>query len=257
MSDGPWIVFTDLDGTLLDAQTYDCRPASLALAELAARAIPVVFCTSKTRAESEFLQHQIGVSGPLIVESGGAIWIDGEIVVLGVRYAEVLDRFRELKALVGGAIRGFADLTDAELAQLTGLPPDQAVLARQREYEEPFFFLHDQEVLAGRICSEAEQMGLRVTRGGRFWHLHGPTDKGRAVRHLLQRYPGHRSIGLGDSALDLPMLQVADWAVVVARPDGTHDPILQTHLPNSYRTRAPGPFGWTEAIGVLVFGRAH
>ena len=45
------VVFTDLDGTLMDHDSYDVAPAKPALDALAARSIPVVPVTSKTRAE--------------------------------------------------------------------------------------------------------------------------------------------------------------------------------------------------------------
>ncbi len=45
------IVFSDLDGTLLDHRTYDYTPALPALASLQEKQIPLVFCTSKTAAE--------------------------------------------------------------------------------------------------------------------------------------------------------------------------------------------------------------
>jgi len=248
----PWIVVTDLDGTLLDAETYGWRPARFTLESLAAREIPVVFCTSKTRAEAETLQKELGVSGPLIVESGGALCIDGKTIILGVPYKSLLGCFREMKAATGGVLRGFSDLTDQETADLTGLSLSRAQWARQREYDEPFFFDRDEDRLIDAVIQKAAKWGLRVTRSGRFWHLHGQADKGLAIRRLLEYYPGFRSIGLGDSAMDLPMLEVVDVPVIVARPDGTHDPHLHAALPLSYKTRESGPAGWAEAVEQFI-----
>jgi ribonucleotide monophosphatase NagD (HAD superfamily) len=45
------LVFTDLDGTLLDHDTYDWTPARDALDRLTRAGIPVVFTSSKTAAE--------------------------------------------------------------------------------------------------------------------------------------------------------------------------------------------------------------
>lgn len=252
MTAAPWMIFTDLDGTLLDAETYGCEPARIALVRLKSLGIPVVFCTSKTRAETELLQQQLDCRGPAIVESGGAICTPEETTVLGVPYAELLDRFGRLKALTGGALCGFSDLTDEQLASRTGLSIAQAALARKREYEEPFFFVRDEAEWLPQVRGKVAEWGLRITRGGRFWHLHGSTDKGQAVRRLLQRYPDAQTIGLGDSALDLPMLKAVDWPVAVARPDGTHDPVLESQLPELFRTQRPGPAGWAEAIQALV-----
>ncbi|MCG7852909.1 MAG: HAD hydrolase family protein, partial [Methanosarcinaceae archaeon] len=48
-----YVVFTDLDGTLIDHDTYSYKAARPALAALKKQGIPLIFCTSKTRAEIE------------------------------------------------------------------------------------------------------------------------------------------------------------------------------------------------------------
>ncbi|MBI3466371.1 MAG: hypothetical protein HY000_25445 [Planctomycetes bacterium] len=51
------------------------------------------------------------------------------------------------------------------------------------------------------------------------------------------------------------MLQAVDVPVAVARPDGTHDPVLVSHLPGLRKTPEPGPRGWSGAIRAIVLGR--
>lgn len=68
-----WVVFTDLDETLLDRETYSFEAARAALSELARRRIPIVFCTSKTSAESLELQSRMGIDEPFAYENGGGI----------------------------------------------------------------------------------------------------------------------------------------------------------------------------------------
>ena len=66
------LVFTDLDGTLLD-DAYRFLGAEAALARLAEQRIPLVLATSKTRAELTALAAQLpGVPG-LIFENGAGI----------------------------------------------------------------------------------------------------------------------------------------------------------------------------------------
>ena len=62
------IVFTDLDGTLLDHHSYSWRAASPAMAKLAANGIPLIFNSSKTAAEMRHLQNAMGIRAPFIVE---------------------------------------------------------------------------------------------------------------------------------------------------------------------------------------------
>ena len=67
------LVVTDLDGTLLDHETYSYAEAAPALAELRRRGIPLVLASSKTRAEMELLHAELGLSDPFICENGAAI----------------------------------------------------------------------------------------------------------------------------------------------------------------------------------------
>jgi mannosyl-3-phosphoglycerate phosphatase len=108
-----------------------------------------------------------------------------------------------------------------------------------------------------RLDRAARARGLRVTRGGRLRHLTGPTDKGRAVRALVELSPGlagARSIGLGDAANDLPLLQAVDRPIVMPRPGGGFDPVLAETLPHAERAPAPGPAGWSRAVLAVLAG---
>ena len=66
------VVFTDLDGTLLEHSTYSFAEAEEALDLLRSQDIPLVICTSKTRSEVEFWRRLLGNEHPFIVENGGA-----------------------------------------------------------------------------------------------------------------------------------------------------------------------------------------
>ncbi len=105
------------------------------------------------------------------------------------------------------------------------------------------------------LAAAAERRGLRVTWGGRFHHLTGPADKGRAVRQLLALHAGPvSSVALGDSPNDLTMLEAVDRPVLVPRPDGSVAEVLAQALPLAERAPGPGPRGWNEAV-LAVLGR--
>ncbi len=69
------VVFSDLDGTLLEIGDYPLREAEPALQRLRSEGIPLVLCTSKTFAEVEWYRDRLRNTHPFIVESGGAIYI--------------------------------------------------------------------------------------------------------------------------------------------------------------------------------------
>ena len=268
----PWLVFTDLDGTLLDHATYSFEPARPALEALAAAGIPLILCTSKTRAETERWRRALGNAHPFIVENGGAVFIpegyfafdagfdrrEGGygILELGRPYAELRGALDAIRKATGLPLRGFGDMTVDEIAERCGFTRDDAVLAAKREFDEPFV-LTDPDSLA-RVVRETETAGLRVVSGGRFHHLAGGSDKGRAVLALRELYVKSRgpvrTIGLGDSLNDEPMLREVDIPVLVRKPGGGH--VDGLHLPGLVIAPYAGSEGWREAVLGLLRGAA-
>lgn len=228
--------------------------------------------SSKTRAEMEPLSRALGLASPLIVENGGALLLPEDhpprpprgaelragfwSIVLGARRPELLRALRGAASELRIEIRSFASLEPAELAALTGLSAPAVHLALQREYDEPFLLEDEGEGAA--VAEAVRGQGLRVTRGGRFWHITGEADKGRALRALLDLYQaeGRRfsTVGLGDSANDLPLLHAVDRPIVMPRPGGELDAELRHSLPAAERAPAPGPRGWNIAVLAALDG---
>jgi hydroxypyruvate reductase len=264
------IIISDLDGTLLDSADYSFAAALPALAVIRARGVPLVLCSSKTRAEIEVCRRRMDNEHPFIAENGGGIFIprgyfsaafeaegfDGyRLVRLGTPYAEIRRRFVALRERLGAQVRGFADMTNEEVMELTGLSPEEAVLAKQRDFDEAFVFdgTPDESFLKA-----IEADGLHWTKG-QFFHILGDHDKGCAVsilKSLFRReYGAVASIGLGDSLNDLPMLQAVDRPVLVRHADGSYDARIE--LPGLIKTQRPGPGGWNDAVLQLLAAPMH
>ena len=259
------LIFTDLDGTLLDHETYSFDPAQDALQEIDRRGIPLVLCTSKTRAEVERYRRALNNHHPFIVENGGATFIPTgyfpfaspyqrevgsyHVIEYGMPYPRLVDMLREVRAESGARIAGFSDLSIEQVAALTRLPAEGARLAKVREYDEPFFVKGPPEEL-DRVKTLFRKRGCRCTRGGRFHHLTGPNDKGKAVSDLVRlferAYGEIRTVGIGDSQNDLPMLWAVDVPILVQRIDGKHDPTVR--VPNLIHAQGIGPKGWRTAV---------
>lgn len=262
----PAVVFSDLDGTLLDHHTYDWAPAAPVIAALADRGIPLVLTSSKTRREIEAWRRRLGNTAPFISENGGALWVpvgffprapaaaevvDGYWRVgLGVPYARLRAALPLLAERAGVALRGFGDMDTAQVAEATGMQPDEVADARARDYDEPF--APDRPLLQDegrRLARAAVDLGLRIARGGRFYHVSGPVSKASAARRLLEAWgPIALVVAAGDGPNDLELLALADRAVIVARPDGTCHPDLVASLPGARCTRRPGPAGFAEGV---------
>ncbi len=67
------IVFTDLDGTLLDHSTYSYSEAEKALRSLREKGIHLILCSSKSRDEIKIYRDKLSNNEPLISETGGVI----------------------------------------------------------------------------------------------------------------------------------------------------------------------------------------
>ena len=263
-----FVVFTDLDGTLLDHHSYSFEPALPALRLLKKRAVPVVLCTSKTRAETAELRDQLGLDHPFITENGGGIFIPLQyplprhhaetekegfrVITLGVSISQIHDAFAKLKESF--QVRGFSDMDARTLAGETGLNEDQAARALHRDFSEPFEFLDDEKRL-DELEREVAKLGLGLTRGGRFFHLVGPdAGKGAAVDILSGMYSRDNrkitTVALGDSLNDLSMLRAVDIPFLVQKPGHVYDP--KVRFESIRLAEGVGPEGWNRAILTLL-----
>ena len=265
------VVFTDLDGTLLDSVTYTYEKSLAGINRLKQNAIPIIFCSAKTRTEQEVYRREMGVFHPFIVENGGAIFIppnyfpfpfdhhkiaDGLLVIeLGTPYEEIrnlLDKVREDGKF---HFRGFGDMSVEEVAKETGLDTESAKLAKQREYDETVVIASEgkqSRVTSKEIEKTLEKIkesGLNWAHGGRFYDIMGDNDKGKAVAivsNLYRKMWGEiETIGLGDSLNDLPMLSLVDIPILVQKRDYSWENI---NLPHLLKVQGVGPEGWNRAI---------
>jgi mannosyl-3-phosphoglycerate phosphatase len=262
------LVVTDLDGTLLDDGHYGYDAARPALEALRARDARLVIATSKTRAEVGPLAAGLGLPAASVVENGGAVVVPAgffagdapaargpdAVIELGTARRALLEALAGISRETGIALRGFHEMEVEEIARLTGLAADAAARAAEREYDEPFVL--DDPAHLPAVAAAAQGRGLRVTRGGRFHHLTGTTDKGRGLSVVLgaleRRGDRPFTIGLGDAPNDLPFLRLVDRPVIVPRPGSQPDADLAQALPGALRAPAPGPVGWNAAVLALL-----
>ncbi len=241
------IIFTDLDGTLLD-RDYSFEGAKPALQLIKRKKIPLVFCTSKTKEETEFWQRKMGINDPFITENGGAIYIPKGYFDFQFRYGMETDRYYVIelgvtveklkKYLKNEDIRHMADLGVKRVADITGLPIGQAIMAMKRKYSLPF--VTEVKDIAKRI------KGAEYTKGFYFHYIMKGNDKGKAVKKLQQlyrkKYGEITTLAVGDSSADLSMLAVVDEAYLVRQYDGKY---IKSELT---KISEKGPLGFSKAI---------
>ncbi|MCL6268372.1 HAD-IIB family hydrolase [Sansalvadorimonas sp. 2012CJ34-2] len=260
------LVFTDLDGTLLDHNSYSTEPASEALALLEENNIPLIFNTSKTRSETIKLRRKLHNNHPFATENGSCLsvpdgYFQGEkkktvhTTFFGLLYTQIRQVLASIRAEYGFEFTGFGDMAAKEVAHLTGLSADEAVMAKDRDCSEPIVWADtDENLETFKRLLAARNMQLTV--GGRFYHVFSVGDKGLAVHWLADyfhaEFPDHHfiTIGLGDGINDLPMLNKVDHPILV-RPMHGNAPDT-SNIENISITDAPGPAGWNRSVINLV-----
>lgn len=260
------VIFTDLDGTLLDHISYKWEEARPALNLCKRLHIPVIMVSSKTRAEMVVLREKLGLSFPFVSENGGGIFFPNEgskgappgtILAeniwkcsLGMPYQFLVKCLMEIREELGWQIRGFSEMNLDEISHLTGLDLKSSRLAAIREYDEPFIVQEPEDMDLDSLQDAARKRDLKITKGGRFYHLHGKNDKGAAVEKVISWYrDSHHqvfTIALGDSPNDFSMLKQVDCPVLIG--SSHHFPDIEEMIPELRVTQEAGPKGWNSVV---------
>jgi mannosyl-3-phosphoglycerate phosphatase len=261
------LVFSDLDGSLLDHYSYSYAAAKPQIEALEQAGIPLILVSSKTRAEILTLRKELANRHPFIVENGAAVFIPTHYFTqqpantteregywvweLAPPRSQWLAILEDLANEFSGCFDSFDRAGVAGIMSMTGLSEQQAVAANQREYSEPVRWLASPEQEA-QFVQRLQEAGATVARGGRFISVSGRCDKGSALTRLRGHYPlaaGQTVIddlAIGDSANDTPMLEVAGTALVVRSP--VHDYPSLTRSQRVIYSDSCGPAGWSEGV---------
>lgn len=242
----PALVFSDLDGTLLDHSSYSWEAAATALSCLKKLGCGVVLATSKTAAEVVQLRERIGFSDwPAIVENGAGLLPPGFEADAGTEvYEQVLAHLADLPS----GFVGFGQMSPDELCDLTGLSRNEAMLAKRRAFTEPGLWTgSDTDLVAFRKA--AELAGLTMQRGGRFYSLSFGGTKACRMSEIVEEYKPAITVALGDAPNDIAMLERAEFGVIVANSASPPlPPISGEEVGRIRRTTREGPKGWSDAV---------
>ncbi len=267
------LVFTDLDGTLLDHDSYSAEPAREALNLLKEHNIPLIFNTSKTRSEVLHLRSKLKNEHPFATENGSSVSIPdnyfdetqhslstSHTTMFGSLYFQLRHDLCNLRSEYDFDFTGFGDMSVEKVSSCTGLTFEEAARAQDRDCSEPLLW-HDSEEKMELFTRLLLARNLNITRGGRFYHIGSGADKGLAVNWLTDtyraEYPNTKfmTIGLGDGINDLPMLNAVDYPILIPSKHGstlTSNALTKSSIRNLSTPDASGPTGWNTAIIKLV-----
>jgi len=264
-----WLVITDLDGTLLNHHDYTTDNALPAIKKLQDLNIPIIFNTSKTFSESITIQNQLNIKTPFIVENGSSIYLSKQLYPELKRHESIHSRDQYWEVVLGKSHSDISHIlknidtpssyyqllsacSAQEASSLTGLSLAQSEQAISREFSEPLIWLSGSEELAV-FKKQLEKHDLNTLQGGRFLHVLGNCDKGKATDKLIDILSSTKTqiktITLGDSANDAAMLITADISIIVNSPSNTQ---LQKLITPTFHTTREAPDGWAEGISYAL-----
>ena len=154
-----FIIFTDLDSTLLD-ENYSWKEAIPALEKINKLKIPLILNSSKTICEIEEIRNELNLFYPVIAENGAVIGIPNKINLksssstsLDISLSGSLNRDKIIKIMKSIRKRnkykfeGFSDWSIKKIMMLTDLNNSEACKANKRVATEPIQWFDSDENL--------------------------------------------------------------------------------------------------------------
>jgi len=147
------IVFTDLDGTLIDFESYSPKVAGPLARKLVRRKISLGFLFLKNAGGAIASHEGNGFINPCIVENGCGIFVPenfdllsdqpskaipgfGKLVKLGVSNLKIQKAIAKLSLDMGIDFRPYSKLTPLKISKITGLSEAATQRAQNREFSE-------------------------------------------------------------------------------------------------------------------------
>ena len=201
-------------------------------------AIPTVWVTSRSRLQIDEPRRRVGHASPFIAEDGCGVYLPEDYFHLKPAKTIRLGRFTtipiaQLLPAAKDALDSLSEETEVEvvplrslspreLTQNTGLPEREAELARQRDFDELFFFAGATEPDVTRFQNAATERKIALRQHGVLWSAAVGANLGQCVRDLVKLYeralrshPG--IVGIAGTSEAAALLPVCDRGVVLAR----------------------------------------
>jgi mannosyl-3-phosphoglycerate phosphatase len=248
------IIVSDLDGSLLDHNSYQFNAACPALKKIKQNNIPLILNSSKTATEMMIIREALKNNHPFVVENGAGIYLPTdsesyEIIKFGQEREEILSKLNQIKENLSVSYIGFDDMSVEELMSCTGLDKKQAESAKQRDFSEPLLWQDDDDKWT-LFCQELNNNELAYAKGGRFISVSTDVDKGQSISWLRNYYKEQLNltpiiVALGDSENDKQMLENAEFPVLIKSP--AHE-FPEVDVENLIMTTEYGPLGWNNSV---------
>jgi predicted mannosyl-3-phosphoglycerate phosphatase (HAD superfamily) len=166
--------------------------------------VPAVWVTSRTRLQMDEPRRNDGHTHPFIGEGGCAVFLPEDYFHLRPEKTLRLGRYTSMpiaqpQPAAQEALASLAEdtgveavplrsLSPRELVQNSGLPARDAEMARQRDFDELFFFAGASDEDVTRFLAEARLRKLALRQHGVLWSLAVGASLQKCVRDLSKLY---------------------------------------------------------------------
>jgi hypothetical protein len=207
-------------------------------AQLDHAGVPVVWVTARSRMQMDEPRRKFGHQHPFIGEDGCGVYLPEDYFHLRPAKTVRMGRFTciplaEVQPAASEALESLSEetgvstvplrsLAPRELEQNTGLPARDAELARQRDFDELFFFAGAAEADVARFVAEAGVRKVALRQHGVLWSLAVGADLIGCMRSLTKLYEralrSHPTIvGIATAAEAEGFLGACDRGLLLAR----------------------------------------
>jgi mannosyl-3-phosphoglycerate phosphatase len=210
------------------------------------RGIPAVFLTNRTRLQMDEPRRKLSHTHPFIAEDGCGVFLPedyfhlrpdsstsrprgtatvrlGRFTCLPVAELQpaASEALEALAAETGVSVVPLRSLPPRELAQNTNLPLREAELARQRDFDELFFFAGATERDITNFQAAGRERKVQFRQRGALWSLAIGANVRRCVNDLSKLYDralrSHaRTIGIATPGQEAALFAACDRAILLS-----------------------------------------
>ena len=255
------IIFTDLDGSLLDKDTFEFHEIEDYFRDLVSKGIKIIPNSSKTKAELSNFNKQYNLNLSFIAENGSSIHglnlIHANLpekVSLSRPTNQIYEIYNEnISSDLKNNITFISKLNIKEQQEIFGLPLDKIKLALKRNNSLPIQF-NGNEFEKNEFIKIMNNAGLAVQTGGRIMNICDKVNKSEAIIKTLELISNEIqndiiTIGVGDNQNDIAMLKETDYSCLV-KNDNFDSSLI--NIDNLIKSSEPSPLGWADVIKTAI-----
>ncbi len=254
------LLFTDLDGSLLNKKTFDFKAALSLIKDCLNNGIKIIANSSKTNLELDDFCKTLNIPKIYISENGSCIY-GLNLIKKNLNKIICLSRNRKLiyEHFVNNVdlnLRKKCNILEDETLKkqidILGLPKHKIEMALDRKFSIPFTFNGDkkEEIQLNAIV---EKIGLKIQFGGRVLNLGDTVSKGKAMDKFIsllsmETKKEYLSICVGDNENDFDMLEKSDYPCLVKS-----DKVKLVNFKNDcVVSKKEAPYGWVEVVNATL-----